>query len=327
MLATFVRYFSFMNSQPVAPVSFGAPIAGDAPVKLVATDVDGTILSYAQSMTGEVSARTVEAFQAAREAGIAVVLVTGRPVRGLRGVSSALGLIGPVIASNGAMTYDLAAEAPLDHQPLAAQALFTAKDLIQELDPTVAFAAETPRMLHMEESFARGSLWFDDERRRAVGIRDEEIAMGPLDDTLERHTAWPVAAEGLTPQVPVLKLLAKTHEMEADAFIAAAQERVGHMVTVTHSAPGISLLEISAKGVNKAQALRRYADSLGIDAENTIAFGDMPNDIEMLQWAGTSWAVGSAHPMARSAADRVAGTCEDDGVAEVLELLLKGTLT
>lgn len=63
MLATFVRYFSFMNSQPVAPVSFGAPIVGDAPVKLVATDVDGTILSYAQSMTGEVSARTVEAFK------------------------------------------------------------------------------------------------------------------------------------------------------------------------------------------------------------------------------------------------------------------------
>ncbi len=299
---------------------------GDAPVKLVATDVDGTILSYAQSISGKVSTRTVEAFQAAREAGIAVVLVTGRPVRGLRGISSALGLMGPVIASNGAMTYDLAANTPLDHQPLATQSLFDAKDLIQELDPTVAFAAETPQMLHMEESFARGSLWFDDERRRAAGIRDAEITMGPLDETLERHTARPVSAESFAPKVPVLKLLAKTHAMEADAFIAAAQERIGHMVTVTHSAPGVSLLEISAKGVNKAQALRRYADSLGIDAEHTIAFGDMPNDVEMLQWAGTSWAVGSAHPMARSAADRIAGTCENDGVAEVLELLLKGTL-
>jgi Cof subfamily protein (haloacid dehalogenase superfamily) len=322
----FVRYFRGMDTQPVAPDPPKAPTLGDAPVKLVATDVDGTILSYGESMTGDLSARTVEAFQAAQEAGIAVVLVTGRPVRGLRGISSTLGLLGPVIASNGAMTYDLAADTPLDHQPLAAQSMFEVKDLILELDPTVAFAAETPKMVHMEESFARGSLWFEDKRRRAVGIRDEELLLGPLDETLERNSDWHPRPGPSGPQIPVLKLLAKTHAMAADDFIAAAQERIGHMVTVTHSAPGISLLEISAKGVNKAQALRRYAHSLGIGAEHTIAFGDMPNDIEMLQWAGTSWAVGSAHPMARSAADRIAGACEDDGVAEVLELLLKGRL-
>lgn len=314
-----------MTSSPVAPDAYRAPAVGDVPVKLVATDVDGTILSYDEAMTGQLSARTVEAFQAAQAAGIAVVLVTGRPVRGLRGISRALGLLGPVIASNGAMTYDLAADAPLDHQPLDAEAVFAVKDLILDLDPSVAFAAETPKMVHMEESFARGSLWFDEQRRRAVGIRDEELMLGPLDDTLER-AASRKPQQPLRSHVPVLKLLAKTRAMTADEFIAAAQERIGHMVTVTHSAPGISLLEISAKGVNKAQALRRYANSLGIGPEHTIAFGDMPNDIEMLQWAGTSWAVGSAHPMARSAADRVAGTCDDDGVAEVLELLLRGKL-
>ncbi len=301
----------------------GTPVRGSAPVKLVATDVDGTILSYGQSLTGELSARTVEAFRAARDAGVAVVLVTGRPVRGLRKISSTLGLLGPVIASNGAMTYDLAADSPLSSQPLAVPTVFEVKDLIAELDPSATFAAETLEALHLEESFARGSMWFDDERRRAVGIRDDELRLGPLDDTLERSS---LRAADPAAEAPVLKLLAKTHSMQAEAFIAAAQDRIGHMVTVTHSAPGVSLLEISSKGVNKAQALRSYADSLGIAAEHTIAFGDMPNDVEMLQWAGTSWAVGSAHPMARSAADRVTTSCEEDGVAEVLEQLLDGRL-
>lgn len=292
-----------------------------APVKLVATDIDGTILSYAQSVTGEVSTRTVQVLRAVREAGVAVVLVTGRPVRGLRKLSSDLGLLGPVIASNGAVTYDLAADRPVSAQPLAGPTVFEVKDLIAELDPSTTFAAETLETLHLEESFARGSLWFDRKRRRAAGIRDEELRWGPLDETLERSSPRPQAA------VPsVLKLLAKTHAMPAEKFTAEAQGRVGHMVTVTHSAPGVSLLEISSKGVNKAQALSRFAESLGIAAEETIAFGDMPNDVEMLQWAGTSWAVGSAHPMARSAADRLTSSCDEDGVAEVLEQLLEGRL-
>ncbi|WP_150461276.1 HAD family hydrolase [Nesterenkonia ebinurensis] len=310
-----------MTSQPSAPDTVSPLVLGSQPVKLVATDVDGTILSYAQTATGELSPRTVEAFRAVREAGVVVVLVTGRPVRALRRISTALELLGPVIASNGAVTYDLVADSPIQAQGLTADILFEAKDLIRGLDPTVSFAAETLAALHMEESFARGSLWLDEKHRKAAGVSDDEIRLGPLDATLKR------AAGGLPDEVPALKLLAKTHAMKADAFIAESQERIGHLVTVTHSAPGVSLLEISAKGVNKAQALHRYAESLGIGAQESIAFGDMPNDVEMLQWAGTSWAVGSAHHMARSAADQVTESCDDDGVAVVLEKLLEGELT
>ncbi len=309
-----------MTSQPSLPVAAEPLVMGNQPVRLVATDVDGTILSYAQTMTGELSPRTLEAFRSVREAGVVVVLVTGRPVRALRRISTALELLGPVIASNGAVTYDLAADTPIEAQALTADTLFEAKDLIRSLDPTVSFAAETMAALHMEETFARGSLWFDEKHRRAAGVREDEIRLGPLDHTLERSTGT------LPEEEPALKLLAKTHAMDPDAFIAETQERIGHLVTVTHSAPGVSLLEISAKGVNKAQALHRYAESLGIGAKESIAFGDMPNDVEMLQWAGTSWAVGSAHHMARSAADRVTESCDDDGVALVLEKLLEGQL-
>lgn len=303
------------------------PTQGESPVRLIATDVDGTILSYTQSRTGALSARTVEAFRMAQEAGVIVVLVTGRPVRGLRKLCSDLGQLGPVIASNGAVTYDLTADRALAAQPLTARTVFEVKDLIAEFDPSSTFAAETLGALHLEETFAKGSMWFDQEHRRAAGIGDDELRLGPLDETLRLDEA--LSREAGEPQLGdqgVLKLLAKTHAMSSDEFIAAAQERIGDMATVTHSAPGVSLLEISSKGVNKAQALSRFADSLGISAAETIAFGDMPNDVEMLQWAGTSWAVGSAPAMVRSAADRVAGDCDQDGVAEVLEQLVNGRL-
>lgn len=326
----------------VAPEGSAVVAPGGREIRLIASDIDGTILSYDSTETGVVSARTAEAFLAAREAGLQVVLVTGRPVRWLRGISERLGTLGTVICSNGAVTYDLAEDRLVREDVLSSEVLFTAKDLILDIDPGASFAAETLQRLHLERPFAKGSLFFDDQRRRAAGITEDELRVGPLDETLERDSlgavrtpedvvAEELAAEGgshppreVHAADRVVKLLAKTETMDADRFLETVRERAGHLLTVTHSAPGVSLLELSAKGVNKAAALHRHAAAYGIPAEQAAAFGDMPNDVEMLQWAGVSWAVGSAHPAARSAATYVTGRCEDDGVAEVIENLLSG---
>ncbi len=307
------------------------PRLNGRPVQLIASDIDGTILSYRAAETGVLSPRTVEAFQAARAAGVVVVLVTGRPVRALRSISETLGTVGPVVASNGAVTYDLARDHVIASDPLNAAALFAVKDLIAGFEPEVSFAAETLDHLHLEDDFARGSLWFDVERRRAAGIRDEELRFGPLDQTLQRHTSGAAASPGVEVGSghvadTVVKLLAKTHTRDPDGFLAEAHRRIGHLATVTHSAPRVSLLEISSKGVNKAAALRRFAARRGIGAADTIAFGDMPNDVQMLRWAGSSWAVGSGHPAALQAANHVTAGCDEDGVAAVIEQLLEGRL-
>ncbi len=299
-------------------------------LRLIASDIDGTILSYRDAVSGSVSRRTVEAFHAAREAGVKIVLVTGRPVRWLKPVSDALGTIGPVICSNGAVVYDLAEDRLLREDPLDAEHLFEAKDLIQDIDPRASFAAETLEHLHSEPDFLKDSLFFDEERRRAAGVTDDVLRLGPLDETLERDALGAARTPGGEVGVGhaadrVVKLLVKTTAMHPDAFLEKVQQRAGHLLSVTHSAPGVSLLELSAKGVNKASALRRVSAEQGVGPEGVIAFGDMPNDIEMLQWAGTSWAVGSAHPMARSAAHHVTADCDDDGVAQVIERLLEGS--
>src|SRR5690606_19581352 len=97
-----------------------------------------------------------------------------------------------------------------------------------------------------------------------------------------------------------------------------ALELVGHQLEVTWSST-FALLEMSAQGVTKASTLATLCLELGVEPHEVVAFGDMPNDIPMLDWAGTSYAMANAHPEVRRAADRVAPAHDEDGVARVLD--------
>ena len=92
---------------------------------------------------------------------------------------------------------------------------------------------------------------------------------------------------------------------------------MGDRVNVTHSS--FPLLEISAAAVTKASTLALLCADLGIEAAEVMAFGDMPNDLPMLTWAGTSYSMADAHPSVVAAADHVAPGHDEDGVAQVLE--------
>jgi hydroxymethylpyrimidine pyrophosphatase-like HAD family hydrolase len=95
---------------------------------------------------------------------------------------------------------------------------------------------------------------------------------------------------------------------------------IGDRAEATYSSD--SLLEISAAGVTKAAGVQRYCASRGVGQEAVLAFGDMPNDIPLLEWAGWGIAVENAHPEVRRRADEVTSANVDDGVAISLENLL-----
>ena len=115
---------------------------------------------------------------------------------------------------------------------------------------------------------------------------------------------------------PALKVLVKHDASDPEDFRARVTQAVGDLALPTWTIDG--LVEISAVGVTKATALARVAEELGVDPADVVAFGDMPNDLPMLTWAGTSYAMGNAHPDLIAAADRVAPTNDEDGVARVL---------
>jgi Cof subfamily protein (haloacid dehalogenase superfamily) len=264
-------------------------------MRLVASDIDGTILGH----DGKISDRTIRAFHACRDAGVELVFVTGRPPRWLHPLEDQLGHAGTVICSNGAVVWDLEAGRLVSARALSLEAVFETRRIIKQLRPSALFAAETLTGFHLEPGFIEND----------------------SSELLAEFTPAPLAST-LTADDAVVKFLAIVREGTADEFLAEVQPAVAHLASATHSAPTVAMLELALPGVNKAVTLAEYAASLGIDAADVVAFGDMPNDIEMLRWAGDGYAMASGHPEAIRAAGQQAPHFDDDGVAQILEAKL-----
>jgi Cof subfamily protein (haloacid dehalogenase superfamily) len=261
--------------------------------RLVASDLDGTLVRS----DGTVSARSRAALARVRDAGAAIVVVTGRPPRWMHMVAEQTGHTGIALVANGAAVYDLTSEALLRTDPMLPDAAQEVIARIRTVVSDVRFAGETG-----------GTFFREKDYRSDFGDHDQTRIVD----------AAGVASE------PLLKLLARTSSLDADALLAAAQAVVGpDLATLTHSST-VGLLEMSAAGVSKASALARTADELGIAPADAVAFGDMPNDLPMLAWAGRSYAVANAHPTVLGAAGAVVASHDDDGVAEMLEKLFPG---
>ena len=112
-------------------------------------------------------------------------------------------------------------------------------------------------------------------------------------------------------------------ELTSDQMLRIAQIELEGVATVTHSNPHDSLLEINAHGISKGETLSKIAARYGISADETVAFGDNPNDFSMLAWASRSWAMADGHPDAVKYAKFVAEPHEEDGVAKEIEKLLE----
>jgi hydroxymethylpyrimidine pyrophosphatase-like HAD family hydrolase len=112
--------------------------------------------------------------------------------------------------------------------------------------------------------------------------------------------------------------------LSGDALLARARELVSDLAELSHSSNTDTLLEIGASGVSKASGLALLCQRRGIDPADVLAFGDMPNDLAMLAWAGRSIAVANAHAEVIGAADEITASNDECGVAVVLERLLAG---
>jgi hydroxymethylpyrimidine pyrophosphatase-like HAD family hydrolase len=259
--------------------------------RLIATDLDGTIVRH----DGSVSRRVLAAFEAAMDAGVQIVFVTGRPPRWMHEVAVATGHAGVGICANGAYVYDMQTEVVLETFAMSADVAGDATRRVREVLPRAAFGMETLAGFGHEPGYH--PRWSPDPL----------LGVGPI--------------EGLLTDA-IAKLLVRDDEMPGDDMLRAAEPALAGVVEVTHSNVNDSLLELSALGVTKATTLARLAADWGVAQEEVVAFGDMPNDVDMLRWAGWGYAVGNAHPLVLEAADEHAPSIHDDGVAQVLERLL-----
>lgn len=262
--------------------------------KLIATDLDGTIVSH----KGVISQRTIDAFTKAKDLGIHVFFVTGRPPRWMGEIREAFGF-GAAICCNGAMLYDLINDVVLEEWMISVDEQLEIVRRMRTAMPEMSFAVESNDHYHREIAYI--PKW-------DIGL--DNVGVEKIEDAISR---------------PALKVLGRcsNHEFTSDEMVAVAHRELSDLVTVTHSTSKDSLIEISALNISKGSTLSMMADRLGLTAEDVVTFGDNPNDFSMLQWASRSYAISDGHPDAASFATSVAEPCEADGVAKIIEQLLE----
>ncbi|MFM9377197.1 HAD hydrolase family protein [Gordonia sp. VNK21] len=287
-----------------APVS--APEASPhdpwGPPSMIASDVDGTLLDGE-----EITPRTRAVLAGAAERGVELVLATGRPPRWIPPITEQLAgtpvRVRYAVCANGAIVYDVLADRLLHVEALDQEVLRRLAAVVAEVLPGAGLAAE---------------------RAGAIAGGDaNDAATAPFVATNGYQHAWlnPDHLEVDDEHIfaaPAVKMLARLPGMSSREMAERLAPRVGDLAELTFSID-TGLIEFSVPRVHKASGLAWLTAHTDVDGRAPIAFGDMPNDIEMLRWAGLGVAMGHGDPAALAAADLVAPPNVEDGLAQVLE--------
>jgi len=259
--------------------------------RLIATDLDGTLLRSDES----ISRRTRDALAAATAAGAAHIVVTGRAVPWTRHILDDLGYDGLAVCGQGAQVYDA-----------GAHRLLTSVTLDRQL-AGVALAKLEAEVGPLYLAASRDGL-------------DGEVLVGPGYAITGNLPATPFTDAADLWSAPLNKVYIQHPTLGDDELADVARRVAGGFVTVAMAGAGI--VELLPLGLSKATGLSLAARRLGLKAADTIAFGDMPNDIPMFAWAAHGVAMANAHEELRAVADEVTTSNEEDGIAAVLERLL-----
>ncbi|MBP2331461.1 Cof subfamily protein (haloacid dehalogenase superfamily) [Corynebacterium freneyi] len=272
---------------------------GELPPLLVASDIDGTLLDSRD----RVSPRLKRAIGRMIRRGVPLTLATGRPARWLQPVLEQLPVRPVCVCGNGAVLYDSGRDVVLADHSLApevqAEVVAIARSAMADIGP-VGVAVERAG-------------------RSALDPSDELFVVGPAYAHAWESTEHGICGETEMMSEPATKMLLSNPGMaSAELHSIIAPHIPADLAHVTYSMPE-GLIEVSAPGVTKRAGLEELAGLVGAGASDVVCFGDMPNDIEMIRWAGLGVAMGNSVPEVQRAADEVTATNDDDGVARVLE--------
>lgn len=261
-------------------------------IRALAIDLDGTLLTREET----VSERNRRAVQAARAAGLEVILATAGWYQRAERVARPLGLLGPAITCSGAEVRRLADGA----------------DLMDVRMPE-AFAARLYEILDAQRCIAWVAL-DDSVLMKIEGDPDPALLMPEI-----RHVPSVAAAADAAPRMVLVQGSAVTRAI-LETLAGEWRDRVRFISSISGYAK--SILTLTAVGADKGVALAVACRDLGIDPTEVVAIGDADNDMEMFRVAGGSFAMGQASAEVKAAARAVTGACDEDGVAQAIERLL-----
>lgn len=260
--------------------------------KVVAVDLDGTLLPLVLDGTQALTPLTIAATRVLAALGITTILVTGRMFHSAAHYARQLGLEAPIAAYQGALIREPGAKRPLHHDPVP---LALTREILAYLEPY-----ECPINLYIDD-------------RLCVERRTEEIAR------YERLSGMQAAIVGrLLDHVrrPSTKIGVSGEPALLDTLLEMLRADFAGRLIAVKTWP--FFLEIASSTATKARALQLLGARLGFEARDVLAFGDSYNDADMLAWAGTGVAMRGAPPEVTAVADATCETVEEDGFARYL---------
>ncbi|MBQ1258276.1 MAG: HAD family phosphatase [Clostridia bacterium] len=265
-------------------------------IRLIAVDMDGTLLNH----EGKLTERTIKAAQAAMEKGAKFVLSSGRMPAALKAFAGEIGVNAPCVCFNGGAAVDVFTDEVFYQTPVPIE---LAKDI-----------AETAESMGLYiHAFINGGY--------IAPEYNEKTAQYERLTTVKATVVNGKVSENLT-EAPMKVLILDTPE-GVEKVLSGLQEKFKGRAAIMRSQK--HLIECVDKNTSKAGALEHLIHMLGIQKEETIAFGDGQNDLEMLKWAGESYVMDNASDAVKNACERfrIAPSNKEDGVAQVIEHMIK----
>jgi HAD superfamily hydrolase (TIGR01484 family) len=254
---------------------------------LVALDVDGTLVTYAEFHQAP-RPPVVDAVRRAHDAGAHIVVATGRSMHSTLPLLDQLGLKdGFAVCSNGAVVIDVAERTPVEIETF--DITDTVRYFTEQVPDAVLAVEELGRGYRVTGEFPTGDL-------------DGHVTVVPHDDLVAS---------------PVTRLVVRWPNGDRERLREIA--RNSGLPSVDYAIGYTAWLDIMPVGVSKASGLSKVAQRLGLTAESVLAVGDGHNDIEMLRWAGVGVAMGQAPDDVKAIADSVCGDVESSGLATLLD--------
>ncbi len=266
-------------------------------IRLLAIDLDGTLLNSAKQVTKT----TAEILRTAREqTGVRIVLASARPPRSVMPFYELLDLDTPMINYNGALVYEPPSGHVIWHRPVAKKTAWRIVRIAREIHPDVLVSAEILDKWYTDK--------FDPKFLTETAKHFKPDIVAPIDSWLTRS---------------VTKLLLLACGPPLVRIASGILGQLPHQVTILKTED--YLLQIMHSTVSKLQALRIVAGELGTSREQIMAIGDNVNDIEMLRWASVGVAMDNAPEKVKAAAKIIADHHDNDGAAKAIrDVILRG---
>ena len=266
-------------------------------IRLIATDLDDTLLNE----HSDINPRVMDALHAAMDAGCGVSLSSGRMLEAMLPLANRIGVNAPMLLFNGAMAYDHRTGETIFAERLPYE---TALGIVKMCEAMGCYVQAYPGKNYYCQKVVAYT------RRYAANIHVNAVPVGvPLSEWMRANPS------------DMQKLLLIDTPEGATRAQAALKEAFPRGASFLKSKP--YFVEIAPEGVDKGKSLLRLAEHLGLSRDEVMAFGDGQNDVAMIAAAGTGVSMENGCPEARAAADIIAPSNREDGVAFVIEEYLE----